>query len=97
VPDLYLTYSSIEAAAADIRITAADLAGLLDEVQAVADGLGSDFRTQSASDAYHGVVTSFVTSMTKAVSGLESVATMLDVTVVTFESTDSALAKGIGG
>ncbi|SFC85269.1 hypothetical protein SAMN04487968_112122 [Nocardioides terrae] len=95
--DAFLTYSSLDAAAADIMTVKDDLLTLLGEVQTAVDGLGSDFHTQVASNTYEHTVTEFVTSTTKALNGLHGVAQILTATVDTFGQADAALAKGISG
>ncbi len=97
MPDLYLTYSSMDAAAADIATVKEDLVTLLADVRSEVDSLGADFHTQTASSSYESAVTTFVTSMTEAVNGLENLSRFLTGTVDTFTALDTKLAQGIEG
>ena len=95
--ELHLVYSSMEAAAADIASARTELLTLLGEVQAEVSGLGSDFHTQTASAGFEASIGDFVTSMTKAVTDMQSLEKMLTGTVETFTAADTALADGING
>ena len=95
--DAYLTYSSMDAAALDINTVKTDLLTLLTDVQTEVDGLGTSFQTQTASATFEGVISDFVTGMTKAVTNLENIAGILTGTVDTFEQIDSELANALKG